>query len=162
MSVNAYEPHLIIIPEDDATRQLAVGFTLITDFPRKIDIRQPEGGWTKVVQRCLEDYCPSMNSFPERRILLLVDFDGNPSARRDLLKSQLPEGLQERVYVIGVSSEAEDLKRRCNHKSFEVIGEDLARECSSQTHNLWKDELLSNNQAEIERFDRDVRPFLFR
>lgn len=162
MSVNAYEPHLIIVPEDDATRQLANGFEQEVNVGNSLQVLRPSRGWGRQLDERMRDYCEGLTRYPERRIVLLIDFDGNPDTRRDYVKSQIPEHLAHRVYVIGVSSEAEALKRHCNHKSFEAIGKDLARECSSQTHNLWKDELLSNNQMEIERFDRDVRPFLFR
>lgn len=35
MSVNLYEPHVFVIPEDDANRQLADGFHLEVDWSRQ-------------------------------------------------------------------------------------------------------------------------------
>ena len=48
MSVNKYLPHLLILPEDDANRELANGFVLNHAVnSRAVQILPPAGGWKK-------------------------------------------------------------------------------------------------------------------
>ena len=44
MSVNRHKPHLLVLPEDDANRQLARGFELELST-RQFQVLQPAGGW---------------------------------------------------------------------------------------------------------------------
>lgn len=45
MSVNFYKPHVLVLPEDDANRQIAIGFLLDPGLKqRNIQILTPSGG----------------------------------------------------------------------------------------------------------------------
>ncbi|MGS0743548.1 hypothetical protein ACVBEF_17245, partial [Glaciimonas sp. GG7] len=48
---NKFLPHLLILPEDDANRELANGF-LLDDrvLERNIQVLKPAGGWKKAVE----------------------------------------------------------------------------------------------------------------
>lgn len=49
MSINAYKPHLLVLPEDDANRQIADGFVLDSNCNyRAIQVLRVAGGWLKV------------------------------------------------------------------------------------------------------------------
>jgi hypothetical protein len=50
MSVDKYSPHVLVLPEDDANRQLANGFHLNTDWnrSRQMQVLAAAGGRTKV------------------------------------------------------------------------------------------------------------------
>jgi hypothetical protein len=55
MTVNKNAPHVYVIPEDDADRQLADGFVLHHGVDaRRIQVMPPAGGWREV-QRTFQD-----------------------------------------------------------------------------------------------------------
>ena len=83
MSSNKYEPHLLVLPEDDANRQLADGFMLDPNCNyRAIQVLNVAGGWGKVIDIFKNDYLPRMRVYPKRRIILLMDFDDKPEDRK--------------------------------------------------------------------------------
>lgn len=48
--MNKYKPHVLVLPEDDANRQIANGFLLNSNLNRNaIQILPIAGGWLKVV-----------------------------------------------------------------------------------------------------------------
>jgi len=52
MSVNKYLPHVLVLPEDDANRQLANGFQLdVFLATRRMQILEEAGGWQEVLNR---------------------------------------------------------------------------------------------------------------
>ncbi|MBD2502468.1 hypothetical protein [Anabaena azotica] len=162
MSINKYQPHLVVLPEDDADRQIANGFILDSNLnDRAIQILPPAGGWGKVVEQFLAVHVPEMRKFPERFIVLLIDFDDQQDTRFDYVKNQIPDEIIDRVFIIGVLSEPEALRAKTN-KNFETIGETLAKDCSQNTNELWGHELLRHNKAELDRIVVSVKPFLFK
>ena len=64
MSVNKRVPHVLVLPEDDANRQLANGFQLdpLLD-PRRMQILEEAGGWQEVLNRFTEDHVPEMDRY---------------------------------------------------------------------------------------------------
>ena len=56
MSVNKFQPHVLVLPEDDANRQLANGFLLDQYVStHKIQVLPKVGGWTQVLELFLSD-----------------------------------------------------------------------------------------------------------
>ncbi len=53
MSVNRELPHVMVLPEDDANRQLALGFHLQVDWrcKRQMQVLRVAGGWREVLDR---------------------------------------------------------------------------------------------------------------
>jgi hypothetical protein len=100
-----------------------------------------------------------MDRYPNRFMVLLIDFDGHED-RLAYAKKVIPERLTERVFILGVLTEPEDLKR-AGLGSYETIGQDLAKECREETDAIWAHELLRHNSGEIDRLRGRVRPFLF-
>ncbi len=100
-----------------------------------------------------------MRRYPDRFVVLLLDFDGKED-RFDAIKGRIPAELSERVFLIGARTTPERLKAACG-KSLEGIGVTLAAECRSRTWVLWTHELLSNNEQELARMARTLRPLLF-
>lgn len=150
MSANKYSEHLVVIPEDDANRQILNGFrnTLGVDF-RKIQVEPVAGGWKKVLETFESDHIPTMGTFPKRHVLLLIDFDRD-SNRIDEVKKVIPEELSDRVFVLGVFSEPEDLSKSIRQTE-EMIGELLADACLNKVEGLWSNPLLSHNNDELRR-----------
>jgi hypothetical protein len=81
----------------------------------------------------------------------VVDLDGDPE-RPQALREVIDEELQERVCVIGVFTEPEDLKSGLR-ESYEAIGERLAEACvgGQIEEGLWTHELLEHNRQEVDR-----------
>ena len=156
MSCNKYLPHVFVLPEDDANRQLANGFVLT--LPRSIQVLEEVGGWNEVWKRFLADHVTEMELYPHRSMVLLIDFDGDEDRLR-LVNDRIPEHLRGRVYVLGSLSEPEDL--RADLGSPETIGLALARDCRENTDRTWGHRLLRHNAGELQRLRENVRPFLF-
>ncbi len=153
---NRYQPHVFVLPEDDASRQLANGF--INHFAvdqNKIQILPPAGGWLDVCKKFASDHLADMERYPERLMILMIDFD-NDAARHE--KMHIPPGLRDRIFVIGVLSELEKFKAA---RSYDVIAHELAENCATDQYRAWDDPLLRHNASELLRLRRLVRPILF-
>ncbi|MBD6619600.1 hypothetical protein FNW02_28220 [Komarekiella sp. 'clone 1'] len=160
MGINKYQPHVFVLPEDDANRQIANGFLLDLNLNScAIQVLPEARGWEDVVEKFTNDYASTMRQFLKRTIVLLIDFDEDED-RLIYVKHQIPEDLIDRVFVIGVLSEPEKLRKDIN-KNFEKIGEALAKDCSNNTDKLWGHNLLKHNKTELDRMILSVKPFLF-
>ncbi len=68
---NKYRPHVVLIPEDDANRQLALGFrnhAAVADTV--MDIMGPAGGWSKVLDVFECEYIPYLRKYHNAHLLL--------------------------------------------------------------------------------------------
>ena len=159
MSVNKYLPHVFVLPEDDANRQLANGFHLDQNLAtRQMQVLEEAGGWLCVLERFKADHVPEMRRNQNRFMVLLLDFDGRED-RLDRAREEIPADLKERVFVLGASSEPEDLRQHLG--PYEDIGLALAKDCRENTEEMWGHPLLCHNANELERLRKYVRPFLF-
>lgn len=89
----------------------------------------------------------------------MIDFD-HQAERLSSVKDEIPQELSDRVFVLGVLSEPEDLKANLR-KSLEAIGESLSQDCSDDTRRVWGHDLLKHNEPELDRMVSSVKPFLF-
>ena len=160
MGVNRNLPHVRVLPEDGANRQLANGFALEVSmqFSRRIQILPIAGGWTKVVERFLPDEVGDMENCPGRHMVLLMDFDSDKERRSGVI-GRIPEHLREKVFILGAWSEPEQLRTALG--SYEVIGSAMARDCREETNTVWGHPLLQHNAGELDRWRERVRPILF-
>jgi hypothetical protein len=151
-----------VLPEDSATSQLANGFVNhVSVIIRAVQVLPYVGGWENVIGQFKRYHLQKMSEFPERRIVLLMDFDGNPEGRLAYVKNEIPEDIKDRVFLLGVYSEPEKLRNAVG-KKFEAIGEALAEECAENKKTFWMHELLKHNEPELNRLFENVRPHLFR
>lgn len=160
MSWNREKPHLVVIPEDRANRELVLGFL---DHPnldaRRLGILPEAGGWRDVVKKFQATVIPYLQRYSSAQAVLLVDFDRDSQRFAGILLT-IPETLRSRVFIIGAWSEPEELKAiLC--KSFPAIGLNLANDCYNETEITWGHTLLSHNVAELSRLRKSVRGFLF-
>jgi hypothetical protein len=159
MSVNKYLPHVLVLPEDDSTRQIADGFLLDpTVIIRNIQILQEAGGWLVLLERFQSDHIAGMHKYPTRFMILLIDLDGKLDRIGDVAR-QIPAELAARVFILSTLTEPEDL--RASAGSYEEIGKAMARDCREQADNIWKHQLLRHNSEELVRSRESIRPFLF-
>lgn len=165
MGINKYIPHILILPEDDANRQIANGFINSLNVNEDaIQILNIADGWKKVIEKFKDNYVLSMKKLPKRRMVLLIDFDKQEENRLIYVKDEINEiagDLQERVFVIGVQSKPEKLKS-ATKMSFEEIGQTLAKDCAEDTNQLWGHDLLKHNDPELKRLAASVKLFLFK
>ena len=160
MSVNKNRPHVLVLPEDDADRQLANGFSLDPCLnTRQMQVLEEAGGWHEVLNRFKADHVRAMDRNTNRFMVLLIDFDGDEN-RLNAVKTEIPERLKERVFVLGAWSNPEELRQRCG-ESYETIGSALAMDCRENTETTWAHDLLRHNAGELERLRKHVRPILF-
>ena len=158
MSVNKYRPHIFVLPEDDADRQLANGFIL--GLPtRQVQVLPEAGGWEVVLNSFHSDHVDGMDLNENRFMVLLIDFDGHPDRLR-YAKGRIPEHLTDRVFILGALGEPEDLKR-ANLGSYEKIGSDMAADCRDGTEHTWGHKLLQHNAGELDRLCKRVGAILF-
>jgi len=102
MSVNKNRPHIFVLPEDDANRQIVNGF-LLEFQTRQIQPLEEAGGCRKVLQSFASDHIVGMEKHPNRLIILLLDFDGKGN-RFDTAIAHVPEHLRDRVFILGVTN----------------------------------------------------------
>jgi hypothetical protein len=160
--MNKYRPHVFVIPEDDANRQIANGFVLDPNLnERAIQILPPAGGWQNVVDNFRDVHAHELKRYSERRIVLIVDFDRQYEKRFQFMKNEIPNTEIDRVFVLGVLSEPEELKTSAG-MSFENIGKELAQDCVGNRHHFWGHDLLQHNELELNRLISSVKSFLFR
>jgi hypothetical protein len=160
MSVNKFLPHVYVLPEDDANRQVANGFLLDQDLlSRQIYVLEEAGGWNQVLERFCSIYASEMDRWQQRFMVLVIDFDKH-SNRLAVAKSRIPEHLLDRVFILGAWSEPEELRATLGCP-YEDIGLGMARDCREGTDTTWGHPMLQHNATEIDRLRQHVRPVLF-
>ncbi|TKD09531.1 hypothetical protein [Polyangium fumosum] len=153
MSVNKHKPHWLILPEDDANRQIATGFELSVP---NIQVLRVANGWGNVRDSFKREHNRQMQKYPERLMVLLVDFDNQADRRADVT-SEVLDSFRDRVFVLGSYVHPEKLKSALG-MSYEKIGKVLARECVEGTGETWGHPLLRHNRRDLLRI-RKRNPF---
>lgn len=149
MAANAFRPHLLIVPEDDANRQIVNGFILgIPGSLRHVQLEPPAGGWLKVIERFEAEIQPTLARYPERLVLLLIDCDGDLT-RLDVVRRRVPHGFADRVFALGAGKEPEDLRKDLG--PYEKIGGVVATQCEEGIGEVWGHVLLRHNIPEVKR-----------
>lgn len=149
MAVNRFQRHLLILPEDDANRQIANGFLLRVKSVRDVQVLNVARGWRKAWDSVKSQHLSDLKLYSEAHFVLLIDFDGQEDRARNLMK-EVPEELRSRLFIIGALTEPEELKE-LGH--FESIGVQMIDACTNQDceSSIWSHELLKHNADEIAR-----------
>jgi hypothetical protein len=161
MIMNKYIEHIYVIPEDDADRQIAVGFVghhRVRDI--RIKVMPVAGGWSNVLKTFKDEYVQRLRDNSKAHVVMLIDFDGHFDERRAKFENEIPDEIKPRVFVVGSKNTPETLKNALN-KNFERIGESLADDCDAGTTEHWGHEQLTHNDPDRRRLDQLVKPFLF-
>jgi hypothetical protein len=141
MSVNKYQPHVFVLPEDDANRQLANGFLREPSLLiRRIQVLPEAGGWTQVLDHFKSGHIMEMGRYPQRFMVLLIDLDGF-AERLAGAKAEIPAELIDRVFILGALTTPEALKQ-AKLGSYEEIGAAMAKYCLEDTDRIWGHEIL--------------------
>jgi hypothetical protein len=156
---NKYQPHVFLIPEDDANREVALALLLELDIdPAKYKLFLAARGWPHVVESFLRDHVNGMNRFQQRYLIMLIDMDNHPE-RLENIRAQIPVDLEERVFILGTLSEPEDLKPDLG-SSFDDVGVMLGRDIRDSTGRAWGHALLQINQPELDRLKTHLCPLI--
>ncbi len=160
MSLNKHRPHVFVLPEDDANHAIANGFLLHPNLDlRSIQVLRNVGGWSKVRDHFESEHIVPMEQYQNRHMILLLDFD-KQEARKEEVGKAVPSHLLERVFIVGVWSEPEELKK-AGLGSLEGVGLKLAFECENDTRNTWNHELLRHNNSELARMTMKLKNVVF-
>lgn len=158
---NKYKPHVLVLPEDDANRQIANGFILNVNIKGPvIQILPIADGWMKLIAKFEQEHINALRDYPDRQLVLLIDFD-NHLDRLTWIQAKIPPDIENRVFVLGVLSEPETLKASLNHQGFEAIGASLSQDCVNNSEVVWGHALLKHNRTELIRLINYVKPILF-
>jgi len=153
--------HIYLIPEDGADREIANGFkNNLRVNNNQIKVMPEAGGWRKVLSTFVEEYIPKLKSNKFAHVIMLIDFDGKYAAQRANFEKEIPNDLKDRVFVVGVKQNPEELKKELGEK-FEQIGSLLADDCFAGTETTWGHEHLRHNDPDRLRLINVVRPILF-
>lgn len=158
--VNRFRPHIHVLPEDEANRQLANGFHLNVFYhrQRQMQILPPAGGWLTLLEVFNAVHTIEMDRNENRLMILLIDLDGRPD-RLDYAMKEIPERLADRVFILSTLTEPEGLKAELG--SFEEIGGKLADDCRDGIDATWRHQLLQHNGGELNRLRDQVYDILF-
>jgi hypothetical protein len=161
--MNKHKPHVLVLPEDDANRQIANGFRLDRSVKNsRIQVLRPADGWIKVLESFENNHVNDLRKFLKRMLILIIDFDQN-EGRLIWAQAQIPDDLKDRVFIIGARKDPETMKRNrpAGLRSYEEMGLALARDCQGGTRTIWNHPDLACNLVELERMMATVRPCLF-
>ena len=167
MGANIYQPHLLILSEDDAYRDLANGFVGHSAIAiKKIQVDQPAGGWLKLLNAFTQNHVRDMETYTHRHVLMLLDLDGNSNRYRDDILPKIPANIYNRFFVLSCKDEAENLKSDMGRGKWEQMGEQLAESCHNDAYGRlnspWLLPQLDHNRIELARLGSTVRPFIFK
>jgi hypothetical protein len=155
MSANKNKPHLLVIPEDDANRQIITGFVnhMAIDS-RRIQVEPVAGGWLEALKAFESDHAKPMETYHHRHVLILIDFDNHPE-RLAKAAEYIPGPLRDRVFVLGCLDEPEAI-REATGLTKEQLGESLAADCMDGSGSLWQNPILAHNQGELARMKQAI------
>lgn len=161
MSVNKFQPHVYVIPEDRADEEIANGFVLHDQVQqRQIQVLPCANGWPGVLAKLKIEYLPHLRGFKQGNLVLLIDYDGKYEKRRKQFDDEVPDELKERVFVLGAKETPEQLKSKLK-MNFEAIGQALADDCFYNRTSLWDHEQLKHNDPDRGRLFTSVRKIMF-
>ena len=161
-TVNREQPHIFVLPEDDANRQLANGFFQQVEWNRQrwMRVLPVARVWHSVLELFVSAHVAEMDRWPLRFMVLLIDFDDDFEARLQKVKGLIPAHLTERVFVLGSLSDPEALTR-AGLGSYEAIGSAMAVDCRQGTGETWGKPLLQHNAGELDRLRQQASSILF-
>ena len=98
--MNKYAPHIYVIPEDDADRQLALGFIRHDKVNElRIKVMTPANGWPNVLRIFETEYIQTLRNYTQAHVVMLIDFDGHFETRKAEFDQAIPDDLEARVGI---------------------------------------------------------------
>jgi len=160
LSVNKFKPHLLILPEDQAVKDVVVGAveSIRVKPAANLSIEKLLGGWRKLKDRLPE--CEKyLGQYPEGRLLFIIDLDRDPKRPKEV-QAWIQGEFADRIFLLSSFHEPEALQRELTG-SLEMIGGTLVDDCPDDQSEAWAHSHLEHNKPELERFMASCRPILF-
>ncbi|NJN62939.1 MAG: hypothetical protein HC795_16750 [Coleofasciculaceae cyanobacterium RL_1_1] len=155
-AANKYNPHLCVLLEDKANRELLNGFIGHLEVnDRAIKKLEISGGWKDVISDFKKHQVSEMRRYPKRYTLMLLDLDLDRENRQIQIAEAVPEFLKDRVFALSSWKDPESLQKALGWKR-ERIGEVIAEECvrGEQGSSIWQHDLLRHNLREVKRLKK--------
>lgn len=158
MSVNRYQNYLIVLFEDNAYKDLFMGFDF--SMQKQISLRPVCDGFDSVCIQLTSEkgvLLKELNQFSKAYVLALIDadLDNHPYSQRgkiDKLRTSIDNKYQDRIFIIGSKIEAEDIKRAIiSQGEWKAVSQKLENSCKNENCELWQDDMLKHNLDEITR-----------
>lgn len=158
MSINRYQNYLIVLFEDNAYKDLFMGFDF--SVQRQISLKPICGGFDSVYVQLTNEkdvLLKELNKYSNAYVLALIDadLDNHPHSQKgkiDKLKTAIDAKYQDRIFIIGSKIEAEDIKRAIiSEGNWKTVAQKLEDSCQNHDCELWQDEMLKHNLDEISR-----------
>jgi hypothetical protein len=150
---------MLVLPEDRENAKLVTGFLMEFPSVRQIDVEPESGGWEKVLLDFTSNHIRPLKNYPNRRIILLIDFD-RKSERFAEARARIPNDVADRVFILGAWKDPETLSS-AGLGSREQIGRAIAADCRNNTNTIWEHELLRHNKPELDRLYPLIHEILF-
>lgn len=153
MSVNRYQPYLIVLFEDQAYKDIFLGFEMFDH--KQISMKPVFQGFDDVFfQLTNSDSLTSkeLRQYNSSYVLALIDadLDSQSESKINQLRDALPNEYKDRIFIMGSKYEAEHIKRAIiNEGKWEKISQKLENSCRAGDCKLWEDEMLKHNIGEI-------------
>ncbi|MDR3298471.1 MAG: hypothetical protein LBU43_00340 [Candidatus Accumulibacter sp.] len=142
MGLNREQPHLVIYPEDSATKDLADSFKYFSKIlkirPEQLTVKPPAKGWSNALDRARND--DQLGRFPKRNVLLLIDLDTR-SERIERILDEINDShaVADRFFVVGWQGNIEQLKsKECSGRGFDKLAEKMAND-AVDCRGIWED-----------------------
>ncbi|MDD4102023.1 MAG: hypothetical protein PHU80_05255 [Kiritimatiellae bacterium] len=163
---------LLIFPEDNATRDLILGFKESGRFKdSNVHVEKPGGGKLNTIRQ-LASWMPDLMRFPNRKVLFVLDSDSDNGAVKDIwenIASVINESLCasfcgapkdritheknklfDRVFLLSWTNELEDLKTAMGHGKTTELGRKLADDIQPQScGGFWQNPALHKAMSHV-------------
>jgi hypothetical protein len=166
VGLNKFEPHLLILSEDRAFHDIALGFKEAIGVDSNVRV-EPSRGGRKDLESYVRCQLESLSKFHHR--ILVVLFDGDANAHRGVpqpLNFGKTEYPSDRVFFLSTVNEAEDLRSEfltnkwLNPNKLKEIGCLLAKDCENDDSKYWSAKQLASCSETLPQLRKAVRSIL--
>lgn len=164
MSINRYQDYLIVLFEDNAYKDIFLGFSFSKN--KQILLKPVCQGFGDVFLQLSDKgslILKELNMYHHAYVLACIDadLDSQNESKIEKLKKSLFTEYKERIFILGSRYEAEHIKRFIIQQGkWKKVGEMLENDCKNEHYQLWRNEMLQHNGNEIERFRKIFHSFL--
>lgn len=155
MSVNRERPYLIVLFEDNAYKDLFLGFEF--SFHKQIQQKPVLQGFDDVLFQLTNSNSTTLkelNKYPNAYILAITDadMDSHQESNIDTLKKSIKGIYRNRIFVLGSKYEAENIKKEIiGQGKWRRLAKELESSCQNDSCELWHNDMLKHNLDEIVR-----------
>ncbi len=158
--MNKYQFALLVVPEDQANKDLVIGArdSQPNTIQNKIRIEPVPGGRDEVWTATIHDYLPRLERYERWHLVLVIDHDADVPKIQQHFDELIPQSLKSRVWVLGCRSEPESCRSRLGRPGpLRELGSELFNSCMTQLSPLWDHNELNHNKAQLESLRKTLQ-----